>query len=319
MKTGAVIVAAGLSSRMKEFKPMLYVGKISIIHRIILALHRAGVEPIIVVTGYKSERLNRHLENMPVRCVKNENYEYTHMFDSIKIGVKALQEICKCDQFFVMPGDVPLIESDMISKMMEYEIEYILHPVFNKRKGHPIRIPSLAIPFFLNYDGTNGLHGAIEASSFTQRYMPVQNEGILLDADTVDNYYYILKKNEEFNNKGKLYFQMELNLMVTQPFFNNSSAQLLELIEETGSIQIASDCLHLSYTSAWKKLNLMENQLGMKLCERHCGGVCGGGTKLTDNAQMLLEKYSKYYSAVQEVATEAFNKYFEEGKNGKQK
>ena len=37
METGAVVVAAGMSSRMGEFKPMLSIGSISIAQRVINA------------------------------------------------------------------------------------------------------------------------------------------------------------------------------------------------------------------------------------------------------------------------------------------
>ena len=51
MQTGAVIVAAGLSSRMGDFKHMLNIGSISIAQRVIATLRQAGVGKIVVVTG----------------------------------------------------------------------------------------------------------------------------------------------------------------------------------------------------------------------------------------------------------------------------
>ena len=48
MKTGAVIVAAGMSSRMGEFKPMLNIGSISVAQRVIATLKQAGVNRIVL-------------------------------------------------------------------------------------------------------------------------------------------------------------------------------------------------------------------------------------------------------------------------------
>ena len=42
MKTGALIVAAGMSKRMGEFKPMLPIGSISVAQRVIGTLSQAG-------------------------------------------------------------------------------------------------------------------------------------------------------------------------------------------------------------------------------------------------------------------------------------
>lgn len=50
---GAVIVAAGMSSRMGDFKPMLNIGAISIAQRIVATLRQAGAQHIVVVTGFK--------------------------------------------------------------------------------------------------------------------------------------------------------------------------------------------------------------------------------------------------------------------------
>ena len=61
METGAVVVAAGMSSRMGEFKPMLSIGSISIAQRVIATLRQAGASRMVVVTGYNAEELEWHL------------------------------------------------------------------------------------------------------------------------------------------------------------------------------------------------------------------------------------------------------------------
>lgn len=61
MQTGALIVAAGKSSRMGDFKPMLQLGSISIAQRVINNFRQAGISKIVVVTGYNADALERHL------------------------------------------------------------------------------------------------------------------------------------------------------------------------------------------------------------------------------------------------------------------
>ena len=69
MQTGALIVAAGKSSRMGDFKPMLQLGSISIAQRVINNFRQAGISKVVVVTGdRKSTRLNsshKHRSRMP--------------------------------------------------------------------------------------------------------------------------------------------------------------------------------------------------------------------------------------------------------------
>ena len=61
MEIGAVIVAAGMSSRMGDFKPMLSIGEISVAQRVVATLRQAGAERVVVVTGYNADELERHL------------------------------------------------------------------------------------------------------------------------------------------------------------------------------------------------------------------------------------------------------------------
>ena len=51
-QTGAVIAAAGLSSRMGDFKPLLPFGKECVARHLTQMLARTGVSPVVMVTGY---------------------------------------------------------------------------------------------------------------------------------------------------------------------------------------------------------------------------------------------------------------------------
>ena len=50
--TGAVILAAGKSEYMEELRPLMKVGRTTMIQREIDTLRQAGISPIVVVTGY---------------------------------------------------------------------------------------------------------------------------------------------------------------------------------------------------------------------------------------------------------------------------
>ncbi len=88
MQTGALIVAAGMSSRMGQFKPMLSIGSISVAQRIIATLHQVGVSKIVMVTGYNAVTLERHLAGNGIIFLRNDAYETPQMVDSVKIGLR---------------------------------------------------------------------------------------------------------------------------------------------------------------------------------------------------------------------------------------
>lgn len=60
MQIGALIVAAGMSSRIGDFKPMLNIGSFSVAQRVVAALSQAGISKIVMVTGYNATMLERY-------------------------------------------------------------------------------------------------------------------------------------------------------------------------------------------------------------------------------------------------------------------
>ena len=110
MRTGAVIAAAGLSSRMGAFKPMLEIGDTTAVRRIIAVLRSVGADPVVLVTGHRAEALEAHVADLDVICVRNERYRTTDMFDSVSLGMARVRTLC--DQFFFTPVDVPLFSPE---------------------------------------------------------------------------------------------------------------------------------------------------------------------------------------------------------------
>ncbi len=189
----AVIAAAGLSSRMGAFKPTLPLGNDSISRRLILTFIRAGSLPVTVVTGFMAEALADHLKDLPVRLVHNKNYETSHMFDSLSLGLRAcLENPALPDKIFLCPADMPLISPETISLMAGQEAGVII-PVCEGRNGHPVCISKALLPALLSHDGTDGLRGALKPLSSEIFHLPVDDAGILTDADTMEDYRKIRK------------------------------------------------------------------------------------------------------------------------------
>ena len=137
MQIGALIVAAGMSTRMGEFKPMLSIGSISVAQRVIATLSQASVSKIVMVTGYNATILERHLSGNGIIFLRNENYETTQMFDSVKIGLSYLQD--KCDKVLFTPVDVPLFTAKTVKTILESGSPLAV-PMCEGKQGHPILI-----------------------------------------------------------------------------------------------------------------------------------------------------------------------------------
>lgn len=91
-KTGAIILAAGRSAHMEELKPMLRMGQTTMIQREIDTIRQAGISPIVVVTGYQADVLERHISHRGAVCIRNKRYETSQMYGSICMGLRHIQK-----------------------------------------------------------------------------------------------------------------------------------------------------------------------------------------------------------------------------------
>ncbi|HVN20736.1 MAG TPA: NTP transferase domain-containing protein [Dongiaceae bacterium] len=184
----AVILAAGYSSRMGQFKPRLPLGNRSAIEHAISTFQRAGVEDIIVVTGHRARELATVLEGQCVNCIFNPKYE-TGMYSSIVAGIEALSR--EVEAVFILPADIPLIRSSTISKLSAaYEAGQALvtYPVFQNRRGHPPLIKRALFTEIVADGGTCGLRGVLNRFAGQSATVTVLDEAIHLDMDTAADY-----------------------------------------------------------------------------------------------------------------------------------
>src|SRR5215210_5943542 len=86
---GAVILAAGSSSRMGSPKQTLQFRGQSLLRRAALAALDAGCRPVVVVTGAHAERCRHELYGLDVQEVFNASWE-TGMASSVRAGIEGL-------------------------------------------------------------------------------------------------------------------------------------------------------------------------------------------------------------------------------------
>ena len=66
---------------------------------------------------------------------------------------------------------------------------------------------------------------------------------------------------------------------------------LLEAVETTGSINAAAAQQGVPFRVAWRKLQEMEDGLGVKLTQRTVGDKRGGGTHLTPEGRTYVQQF----------------------------
>ena len=303
MDTGAVIAAAGMSARTGKFKPLLSIGAISIAQRVVATFRQAGVARIVVVTGYRAEELEWHLARSGVEFIRNEDYERTQMFDSALLGLGYLSG--KCSRVLFTPVDIPLFTSSTVEALLSSGAE-LACPVCNGERGHPLLMSGDVLEQILSDSGEGGLHGAVSRCGVPVTEVEVCDPGILLDADTPEDYAGLL----EIHNRQLYRPVVETAIARERKFLDGRVAMLLKLTDETHSVRQACQRMQLSYSSGWNAIKLLEGELGFAVVERSQGGPRSGRSRLTVRGRALLDAYTTYTSRLHELAEELFAEFF---------
>lgn len=128
---GAVIAAAS----KKDAVPLLKVGSIPIVRRIVLTLQQAGVFPIVVVTGTEELEVTHQVAPLGVVFIKNTECEKPELFSSVKLGLSYLQG--KCDRVVFTPVNAPMFFAQTLHTLLSCDAD-IVTPTYDGRGGHPI-------------------------------------------------------------------------------------------------------------------------------------------------------------------------------------
>jgi molybdenum cofactor cytidylyltransferase len=183
----ALILAAGYSSRLKAWKPLLPLGPSTFIAEAVRRLRAAGVADIRAVTGHRAAELAPVLQELGVRAIFNPDYDQG-MFASVRAGVGALERAVAA--FFLLPVDMPLVRPQTIMAVMRAYYRsgaLIIYPGFQGRRGHPPLI-STACVADLPPHCAGGLRAFLSRYHDVALDLEVRDEAVLLDCDTPEDY-----------------------------------------------------------------------------------------------------------------------------------
>ncbi len=88
--------------------------------------------------------------------------------------------------------------------------------------------------------------------------------------------------------------------------------QLLQYIEETGSLAQAATRMRLSYRRAWGKVKEIETNLGFPLVQSEVGGAGGGQTRLTREGSEFVRAYTAFQERMHRELEAAFEETMRE-------
>lgn len=298
-QVGGLIAAGSRSVAL----PMLQVGSIPIIERIVLTFQQAGVFPIVIVTGADEEDVKYRMSGHGVIFLPCEQPDGIELFHSVKQGLRYLQG--KCSRAIFTPVNVPMFTPGTLTRLMAEDGD-VVTPSCRGRSGHPVIISETVIPELLAYDGEDGLRGALQALGDRRRWLCVEDEGVLASIHDTDQLFARLEEH----NDALLHPMLHMSLERESPFFDGRLKLLLFLIDDTCNVRRACDAMALSYGKAWSLINRLERELGYPVVERRQGGRRGGNTRLTEQGAEFLRKYQAFEESVFQFTQNQFQNWF---------
>jgi len=180
----AIVLAAGYSSRMGRFKPLLPIGHATALERVIDLFLAAGIVEINVVTGHRAEAIESVLKRKGVHAILNPHYD-SGMYSSVTAGVNSLS--AQVEACFVLPADMPLVRPRTIQLLTQTYASHpwpVIYPVFQGRRGHPPLVRRSVLAESLYNHEPGGLRALLARHQQGAGDVAVIDEGIHLDLDT---------------------------------------------------------------------------------------------------------------------------------------
>ncbi len=122
------------------------------------------------------------------------------------------------------------------------------------------------------------------------------------------------KKRSRLHLKTKTWIENENGELL----FGKGKTEVLELIEQEGSIAKAAEKLGMNYKKAWTHVKILQKNLDDVLVESHKGGGEQGGSKLTPKADEFINSYKLLQKEIEEYANERFKELFLKPRNKKE-
>lgn len=196
----AIILAAGLSSRMGQPKLLLPWGGTTVLGQVVSTFAAAEVEEIIVVTGGAREQIERLVaelaKNYSAQTIYNPEYARGEMLSSIQCGLKALTPSPSHKKgeegaaALIGLGDQPQVREETVRCICAAFVQTkspLVIPSFQNRRGHPWLAASPLWPEILALPISTTPRQFLNTYTGQVEYVAA-DESILQDLDTPEDY-----------------------------------------------------------------------------------------------------------------------------------
>ena len=187
LRVGAVLLAAGTGSRMGGVaKSLIRLQGVPLINRQLIALSGAGVDEVVVVTGYARDAVEASVSSFPVTLAHNADFALGQQ-SSVRVGLQALRG--NFDAVLVVLADQPLLGAadltELIAAFKKRPAGHVVVPVVDGQRGNPIVMDDVALADILASDTNLGCRHLVERQPELVHVHTSTNTRFVTDLDTL--------------------------------------------------------------------------------------------------------------------------------------
>jgi molybdenum cofactor cytidylyltransferase len=195
MMLSAIVLAAGMSTRMGQNKLLLlFKGKPLIAHAVDTLL-ASEIDEIIVVLGNEADKVQEKLRDRQVRLIENPDFR-EGLSTSVRAGVTAVSR--QADGIMVYLADQPLLEPADVNRILRAFVhakdagKSIVVPFFDRQRGNPVLLDSSYREAILGVVGDVGCKGVIKRYPDQVFVVQMESDHVIRDMDTIEEYEAVL-------------------------------------------------------------------------------------------------------------------------------
>jgi molybdenum cofactor cytidylyltransferase len=185
----AIVLAAGRGTRFgQQPKLLAQIGGKPLVRHVVEAAVNSQTEPVIVVTGHRSNEIEASLEGLKAQLVRNTSF-LDGLSTSLKAGFAALPPSSQAA--VILLGDMPLVSAGLINMLVsQWQVmgsPAALIPTINGRRGNPVVISRALEGLIKGLSGDVGAGPILRGREDVVEW-PVADTAILQDVDTTEEF-----------------------------------------------------------------------------------------------------------------------------------
>jgi molybdenum cofactor cytidylyltransferase len=190
-RVGAIILAAGKSTRMGVPKQLLLLGESTVLEQTLDNIRGAGLDEIVLVLGSSAETIQQYFPAATfegLKVVVNKAYR-EGMASSLREGLSALHP--QIDAALIVLADQPFLQPETFGRIVDQyrrSSAQIVIPTYKGFRGNPVLLDRSVFPEVMALGGDVGCRAIFGSHLEGIAKVEVEDVGILLDIDDQADY-----------------------------------------------------------------------------------------------------------------------------------